>query len=132
MASILDVVGSVLQTAGVGTLGTTLFLSRSPASPDACVTVLETGSGAPTYTFRSSGAALTTTNVQVVARAALEDYPAARTKIESAVAAMEAVNDISVSGTRLLRAELVGQPTPLGPDGNERPRIAATFAVLHD
>jgi hypothetical protein len=133
MSEILDVIGSALQTAGVGTLGSTIFLSRAPASPDALVTIYETGAGYPLYTQGStSGAALIVANIQVVARAAREDYQAARTKITDATTALEALNDSTISGIRILRVEQVGTPTPLGLDDNDRPRVAMTYTVTYD
>lgn len=132
MAEILDALGTVLQDAAVGTKGTNLFLSRRPETPDACVTVYESGAGIPIYTHGTTGAALYQTNVQVVARAAREDYPAARTKITSVVTAFEAIADSTKDGIRLLRIEQLGRPNPLGYDENDRPLIAMNFTVTHD
>ena len=133
MSEILDVIGSALQTAGVGTLGSTIFLSRSPASPDAVVTIYETGAGYPLYTqWNTSGAALIVANIQVVARATREDYQAARSKITDAIAALEALSNSTISGIVILRVEQVGTPSPLGLDDNDRPRVAMTFAVAYD
>jgi hypothetical protein len=132
MSEILDVMGTVLQSAGVGTLGSTIFLSRSPSTPDACVTLYETGAGYPIYTQGStSGARLTVANIQTVARAGREDYQAARTKISGIVSAFEAVADSTVLSVNLLRIEQVGTPTPLGLDDNDRPRVAMTFTVTY-
>lgn len=133
MSEILDVIGSALQTAGVGTLGSTIFLSRSPASPDAVVTIYETGAGYPLYTQgNTSGAALIVANIQVVARATREDYQAARSKITDAIAALEALSNSTISGIVILRVEQVGTPSPLGLDDNDRPRVAMTFTVTYD
>jgi hypothetical protein len=132
MAEILDAIGSVLQTAGIGTSGTNLFLSRSPDTPDACVVVYESGAGSVMYTQGTSGPALYKTNIQVVARAAREDYPTARTKISAVATALEAVNETTASGIRLLRAEQLGRPIPMGYDGNDRPEIALNFTVTHE
>lgn len=133
MSEILDSIGAVLQSASVGTLGTTIFLSRFPSTPDACVTVYETGAGYPLYTQGSSGAArLSITNVQVVARSTREDYEAARTKITAVIAALEAINETTAASIRLLRAERVGSVVPLGFDDNDRPRVAVTFMVTHE
>jgi hypothetical protein len=131
MSEILDGIGSVLQSAGVGTLGTNLFLSRQPESPDACVTVIESGAGVNLYTHGIVGNALTMTNIQVTARAAREDYQAARTKITAVIAALEAVAETTADGVRLLRVESLGRPIPMGYDGNDRPEIAMNFTVTH-
>lgn len=133
MSEVLDAIGSVLQTAGVGTLGTTVFLSRSPSTPDACVTVYETGAGYPIYTQGSSGSArLSVTNIQVIARAGREDYESARSKATAVVAALEAINETTAATIRLLRAERVGAVSSLGFDDNDRPRVSVTFSVTHE
>ena len=131
MSEILDAIGSVLQTAGVGTLGTNLFLSRSPDTPDACVTIYESGTGYPIYTHGTTGAALSVTNVQVMSRGAREDYETARTKITTVTTALEAVKETTASGIRLLRIEQLGRPVPLGYDDSDRPTIAMTYSVTH-
>lgn len=131
MSEILDAIGSVLQTAAVGTLGTNLFLSRMPETPDAAVAAYESGAGYPIYTQGTVGAALAVTNIQIVARASREDYQSARTKISAVIAALEAVNETTASGVRLLRVEQSGRPIPLGYDDNDRPEIAMNFSVTH-
>ena len=131
MSEILDAIGSVLQTASVGTLGSTLFLSRMPETPDVAVAAYESGAGFPIYTQGITGAALNVTNVQIVARAGREDYVSARTKISSVISALEAINESTVSGIRLLRIEQVGRPIPLGYDDNDRPEISMNFSVTH-
>jgi len=131
MSEILDAIGSVLASASIGTQGTDLFLSRSPESPDSCVTVYESGAGYSIYTQGTTGAALQVTNIQVIARGALEDYVGARTKITDVITAMEAIKETTASGIRLLRAEQLGRPIPLGYDGNDRPRISMNFTVTH-
>jgi hypothetical protein len=133
MSEILDAIGTALQSAGVGTLGSTIFLSRMPASPDVAVTAYETGAGYPLYTQgNTSGASLIVANIQVVARDAREDYQAARTKIADVTAALEAVSNSTISGIVILRVEQVGTPSPLGLDDNDRPRVAMTYAVTYD
>jgi hypothetical protein len=132
MSEILDAIGSVLQTASVGTLGTNLFLSRMPETPDAAVSAYESGAGYAIYTQGSTGSApLEVTNIQIVARAAREDYVTARSKISQVIAALESVSETSTSGIRLLRIEQSGRPIPLGYDDNDRPEIAMNFTVTH-
>lgn len=129
--ALLDALGTVLQTASVGTLATSIFLSRSPDTPDACVTVYESGSGETMYTHGTAGAALNMTNVQVVCRGAREDYPTARSKVDAVIAAFEAVNETTTDGVRLLRIEKLGQAIPMGYDDNDRPSVAINFRVTH-
>ena len=133
MSEILDAIGSALQSAGVGTLGTSIFLSRMPASPDVATTVYETGAGYAMYTQGTTvGPALTVANIQIVTRAAREDYQTARTTISTATTALETIVDSTISTIRVLRVEQVGSPSPLGLDDNDRPRVAMTFTVTYD
>lgn len=131
MSEILDGVGAVLQSASIGTLGTTIFLSRQPDTPDACITVLESGAGVNLYTHGITGNALTQTNVQIMVRAAREDYQAARSKVSDCITALEAIAEVVASGVRLLRIESLGRPIPMGYDGSDRPEIAMNFTVTH-
>ena len=132
MSEILDAVGSILQTAGVGTAGTNLFLSRMPETPDACVTAYETGNGYAMYTHGTSGSALQVTNIQIVARGTREDYQGPRAKITAVTSAFEAVSEATWSGIRILRMEQIARPAPLGYDDNDRPRITMTYVVTHE
>jgi len=45
--SLIDDIAQHLHNQGVGSLGTNLFKSYTPESPDACVTVLDTGGVEP-------------------------------------------------------------------------------------
>lgn len=132
MSDLLDAIGTALQNGGAGTLGSTLFLSRQPSSPDAVLTAYETGAGYPMYTQGPAGApALRISNVQIVARSAREDYPAARAAISSASGILDGLLEQTISGIRILRAEQIGSPSPLGLDDNDRPRISVTYQITH-
>lgn len=133
MSELLDAVGGALDDASIGVLGTDIFLSRSPVTPDECFVVYETGAGYPIYTQGSTNTArLNVANVQVVCRAAREDYETARTNLSGVVTALESLTESTIDGIRVLRIEQIGSVSSLGFDDNERPRVAATFSVTYE
>jgi hypothetical protein len=129
--ALLDALGSIAESAGIGTLATTIFLSRMPDTPDACVTIVESGSGNTIYMMKTVSGSLYQTNVQVMARGVREDYPNTRTKIDDTITAFETVNEQVISGFRVLRIEQIGRPVSVGYDENERPKVAMNFRVTH-
>lgn len=133
MSELLDAIGGALDAASLGVLGTDIFLSRAPSTPDECFVVYETGAGYPIYTQGSTNTArLNVANVQVVCRAGREDYETARTNLTAVVTALETLSESTIDGIRILRVEQVGAIAPLGFDDNERPRVAGTFAVTYE
>lgn len=124
---LLDVVGQILEDAGIGTLATDLFLSRMPDAPDVCWTVYEFESLDPDEPF--SGFGIDRPGLQVVTRAAREDYPTAR---DNLILARDVLADIAEyeSGTNILhRVRPLGSVIPLEFDINLRPRLALNFQV---
>lgn len=75
MTTMLEALGTRLATDGVGTLGTDLFLSHMPESPDACVAIYEYGGSVPEMTMGAGLYAINRPRVQVKVRTAREDYP---------------------------------------------------------
>lgn len=130
---ILDDVGQYLDDNALGTLGTDLFLSQMPDSPDDLVTVYEYA-GNPAARMadnRSPG-------IQIRARAVT--YADARTKIESVYALLDAVgneyNDatsegVTINSTLYLRFQAVQEPFPIGVDDNGRHELAQNFIATY-
>ena len=48
---LLDDIGDLLTTGSIGTVGSDVFLSLLPDTPDQCVSVFETGGSAPLHTM---------------------------------------------------------------------------------
>ncbi len=130
--ALLDAVGSILQTGSVGTLATNLFLAQMPDSPDACVVVLENQGASPEYTFGVSVTQVDRPRIRVVARAAANDYVAAKTKIEAARAVLGAVRNQSLEGVVIMCVLDTSGTYPLQYDGEDRPLIGCDFAVWLD
>lgn len=130
--ALLDAVGSILQTGGVGTLATNLFLSQMGDSPDACVVVLENQGGTPDYTFGSSVTQVDRPRIRVVARAAANDYVSAKTKIEAVRTVLGAVRNQTLEGVTIMCVLDTTGSYPLAFDDEDRPLLGCDFAVWLD
>lgn len=125
--ALLDEIGTYLQTGGIGTLGTNLFLSMLPDSPDVCVVVHEYGGSDGEYVFGATGAQVERPRFQVMARAAADDYASARTKIQSVYTLLDAVVETSLSGKRYHRIRALAPPFFVERDDQRRPLLVCNF-----
>lgn len=130
--ALLDALGAHLQTAGVGTLGTDLFLAQFQDSPDLAVVVMEAQGFDPIHTFGSSISRGDRPRVRVVCRAALNDYPAARSKAEQVRAVLGAIRAQTIAGTTFGCVLDSSGIYPLGYDREERPLLAIDFIAWVD
>ncbi len=131
--ALLDDLGAWLAAQGVGTVGTDLYLGGWQDDPDAQVAVFEYGGPGPVDSFSdaatSPAPAVARPRVQVVARAAREDYQAARTKVAAARTALLKIANATVNGVYYERVEAIDEPFLLGRDEKQRPLLAANFQV---
>lgn len=124
---ILEALGDHLQTNAVGTLGTNIFLGKMPASPDYCITLYEYEGMQPRESFGGNPYDIDMPRIQVVVRAARDDYPTARDAAKTIKDLLADLTDITISSTKVLRVASLGSTIPLGLDDKDRPRIAANF-----
>lgn len=124
---VLDEIGNYLQTNGIGTLGSTLFVGTLPDTPDALVGLMEYGGVGPVHALGGGDAKYERPRVQVVARATT--YSAARTKIEAVYKLLHKVTNTTLSSVRYLMIEAVQSPFFLEKDGNNRVKLAVNFQV---
>ena len=99
MATVLDEVGTYLAGAGLSlTLGTNLFLTEMPATPDVATALREYGGAAPELAF---GGVLVLEHIrlQVVCRGIADDYLGPRARAEAIYRWFAARKDASLSGT---------------------------------
>lgn len=129
--SFLDEVAAFLASEGLGTVGTDLFSTEMPATPNACGCVYESGGSAPDMPLGSSTPRFENPTVQVVFRGAPDDYTGPRVKAQSAFDAMIGISaDQVLSGTKYLQVLALQQPFPLGgKDGNKRWKIVCNFLI---
>ena len=127
---ILESIGDYIQSNSLGTLGTNLFLGKMPATPDYCITVYEYEGMEPHETMGAAPYSIDKPRIQVVVRAARDDYPAARDGLNAIRVLIAGITDTTISGTRVLRVTSIGSSIPLGLDDKDRPRLAANFQVF--
>ena len=128
----LESLATQLQTDGVGTYGTNIFVSSKatiPAGSGPYMTLIETGGIAPIRTH-SDGAvpAYQRPQVQVMARAA--SYAAAKAMVENAYASLVALQGATVGLDVIIQMTPIQEPFDLGVDEANRARVVVNFAVL--
>lgn len=128
--SVLEAVGDYLAAQGQGTQGTSLFLGRMPDQPDVCVCVYEYEGAAPLDTMGGGAFAVDRPRVQVLVRAARDDYPTGRDKALTIRSLLGAVAGQTLSGVSVLRLRPLGGVNPLGPDEKDRPLFSVNFEAV--
>ncbi|CAB4144745.1 hypothetical protein UFOVP1296_32 [uncultured Caudovirales phage] len=126
--ALLDALGAHLQTSGVGTLATDIFLSVMPDSPDACILIVEDNGVGPMQTFGATAYSLERPRIRVFCRAARNDYPAARAKAVLVRAALGAIRNQTISGVAFLSVMPTSDFYSVGRDGDDRPVIGVDFS----
>lgn len=128
---LLDAIASHLQANAIGTVGTDLFKSFLPDSPDAAVAIFE-------YTGRASDKAFGNPNVlvenarfQILVRSARDNvanaYATARTKAQTICTLLDGVGNLTLSGVVYLYIEALQPPFFLQRDDNTRSLIACNY-----
>jgi hypothetical protein len=124
MATVLEAVGAYIDSnRGDLTIGTNLFLSKMPDTPDLCVCIYETQGSAPVMTFGSTAIQVDRPNVQISVRAARDDYATARDLAQALRTLVAGMVNVTASSVLIMRAEPTGSFYPLGVDQLERPRV---------
>lgn len=127
--AVLDALGAHLQTAGIGTLGTDLFLAQLQDGPDVAVALYEATAAGPLHTFGAAVSAGEQPRIRVVCRAGRNDYPTARAKAETVRASLGAIRAQTISGVTFACVMDTSGVYPMGYDKEERPLIAVDFAA---
>lgn len=126
---ILDDLGTLLQTAGLGTLGQTIFLGSMPldapgtTTPDAIMALLETPGPGPLLVHDDVLPSIEQPIVQVRVRDAPYAYQAARLRAQQAWQVLSAVHNEALSGTEYLSILPLQSPFPLDTDDFARPHL---------
>jgi hypothetical protein len=123
---ILDEIGSFLAAEGVATVGTTLFKSLLPDSPDTAMALFETGGLSGQYVLGGLPVDTERPGLQILCRA--NDYSTARQHAENAYRALDSVNDQALSGVHYHWIQPQQPPFSLGQD--ERGRLLVAFNVI--
>lgn len=122
---LLDDIATYLQTNGVGTVGTDIFLGQLPASPDNCVALFEYAGFPPDLIWSGERPGLQ-------ARIRNKSYSAGRTKAEQVVQKLHGLAESTLSGTRYLLVRAEQSPESLGRDANGRNEWVVNFAIIKE
>lgn len=128
----LQDIAAYLQTKGLGTLGTDLFYSSEPASPDTCTTLYEYSGEPPDLLTGAEFPGL-----QVRSRA--PDWSTARSTLKSIQDALQAIGNefsdvspegITINGTYYAAIIAKGGAIPLGEDESGRVLVVQNYTVM--
>lgn len=129
---LLDELATYLAAQGLGlTVGTNLYKSDLPPTPDACVALLETG-GLPAAHTMSGGAGSAVyerPTVQVICRAGAQDYATARATAQDVHDALDGLSDTDLSGVRYISIRAIQPPFELGLDERARPLVGLNVQI---
>lgn len=132
MANVLDDLATRVATVISGTVGTNVFKSTQPPSPDACVSLIETGGLPPTRAFGTAGIQYERPGIQFLIRGAPNDYQTARTTAQTLFENLATIETEDLSGTRYYLSENLQEPSPLDVDAQERPTIVFNMIFTKD
>ena len=114
----------ILVNDSVGTFGTNLFISKEPSSPDACVTIYDTGGPEP-----QAGYVYDYPTIQVRIRGAKMGYEAAFTKAQAVRTSLHGLHNETWNSTRYIGIWCQGDIMALGYDENHRPLLVVNFRI---
>ena len=121
----LKEIGTHLQSQGIGTLGTNLFLGLMPDQPDNCIALFEYAGSPPDLHWSGEYPGL-----QVRVRD--KSYPAGRAKIEQIVRILHGLHETVLDGTRYLLIKARGSPEVLKRDANNRVELFVNFEIIKE
>lgn len=125
----LEELADRLDSDGVGTVGTDIYIGLMPTSPDSCIALYEYAGEAPLEVFQDNAATVEQPSVQVMARAGRNDYPTARALIEAARDSLTAVTNETLGTVRFLRVREISAINAIGGDEKDRPRFTLSLQV---
>lgn len=125
--ALLDSLGGRLQSDGIGTLATNIFLTIMPDTPDLCVLLVEDNGTGPTHTFGASAYAIQRPRIRAFVRGARNDYPTARAKAVAVRNSLGAIRNETISGVSFLTVTATSDLYPVSRDGDDRPILGVDF-----
>lgn len=122
---ILADIGSILQSAGVGTVGTDIFLGKLPATPDNCVAVFEYAGEPPDLHWNGEYPGL-----QILVRN--KNYDTGRQKIEQVKNILHGMAETVINNHRYLLIRANQSPFLLERDENGRAIFVCNFRIIKE
>ena len=132
MANVLDDLATRIATTISGTVGTNIFKSTMPTTPDAVVALYETGGLSPIKRLGTKGIDWERPAVQVVVRGAPGDYQTARTTSQTIFEDVASIETEDLSSTRYYMSDPLQEPFGLTVDDQDRPTVAFNVILTKD
>lgn len=126
----LEALADRLNSASVAVTASNMFIGLMPTSPDVCLALYEYAGSPPLEVMVDNSATLERPSVQIITRAARNDYPTARALIEDARDTLTAIVNEQISGVTFLRVNQISSINALGVDDNDRPRFSLSLQVV--
>lgn len=115
-----DEILSLLATAGLGTVGTTLFKDELPDRPDVCGALFHSAGAPPQFGLGVDGIQYEMPGAQIRFRGEAFDNSTPRAKVQTAMTELAKVQARTVSGTLYLMIRPTGHPFRLERDAKNR------------
>jgi len=127
---VLDEIGALLQTGGVGVISRDLFLGLRPEQPDECLTVGEYPGNASTYVQNIATPLHESPQIQISSRGM--DYERTRAKAKAAWDVLNHVTNQLLSGTRYVSIRPSSPVALIGRDQNGRVIVGFNATVVKE
>jgi hypothetical protein len=124
---LLDEIATRIGTLGLS--GYTITTGHRPDTPDKVVTIYETGGAAAELGFGVAGIQFEHPTIQVVVRAAANDYETARNAMQLIYVDLPKVQGTTLSGTTYHLIIPAQAPFLLERDVQRRPVLVVNFAI---
>ena len=122
---LIDDIGSYLATAGIGTLGSSIFLGNMPDAPDNAIALYQYSGNAPELVGNLESPRLTV-------RVRNTGYSAGMEKAQDILDALHTLADQTIGGTRYLYVRATGSVNHLGRDNDNSALFTIDFIVAKE
>lgn len=131
MAEVADVLATYLQTQGIGTIGTDLYIDWMPDKVDVLTSVYRLPGEGPSYVM-NRGYPVNNSRAQIVTRGLPADARSPRQKIADVAALLHSLVGVTLSGMRFIACSATDDPHLLERDSKERCTYTQFWEVVHE
>ncbi len=129
--ALLDEVGTYVSANVSGlTLGTNLYLSMMPDTPDICAALYSLTTDSPYFTMNGSTSQPVLENPRIQLYVRHSSYATGEALVYTTWQQMTEVSDDTLSGVNYLRLQALGSPEFLERDSNHNVIFTATFQAM--
>ena len=129
--ALLDEVGTYVSANVTGlTLGTNLYLSMMPDTPDICAALYSLTTDSPYFTMNGSNTQPVLENPRIQLYLRHSSYATGEALVYTTWKQMTEVSDDTLSGVNYLRLQALGSPEFLERDSNHNVIFTATFQAM--